>query len=828
MRRPASKTLLCLCALACLRPAMAADMHGADLVPSNYETLSGTYTNVGEFRVGAGLTVFVGQGAGLYVYAATVTIQGSLNANGRGYAGGANGAVGGAGFAGGNGFGPGAGGGGAAGYGGGGGGYGNADGTGSAGGAGDVPASGGGAGGGEYGSTATLTIPLSADDIFLGSGGGGGGGGDSATTSGAGGSGGGLIYLEAGYITVSGTITANGLDGGAGLDTNDCVTVPGGGGGGAGGGISVTATRNLSLSNSLLAANGGLGGAAICSDVVNPYAGGGGAGGRIKLLYNTASFTAVTISTSSGKGGAGGLFLPKYAQDGSSGTVSFGILPSSPAAFAVADVFTSSISYSWGQPPDWGGPASAFPDLTAYQFRLYESTKAVPLSDFYTGVSVSSGIAGASETGLSPDTYYQRFLTAHTDYGDGPHSETVSTHTFAAAPLAEAQTAFPAAAADSLTFAWSSGTASTGYNPAYTTYEVSRSTRADFSADVSAGFITALSSSPAGLPPNTTHYFRVRALGLNAAYTDFTLPLSTVTLAALPESPAFQAVHVDSLAFVWSAGANPAGTRYEAQLSTDNFLSLSSAALTEGTAAQFGGLNPGSAYHARVRAVNHSGVATAFTATISTTAGQLGDLETPGTPEPPDPRSGYSYDGSAEFVWYPPSGSVAVYRYWLEIGTTPGGNDFLAVYPTSALSYSTTTLVSGKTYYARVRAESTAGILGDFSAPGSGVSVWISQSVAAVAKPYNWPNPFDPAAGPTNIGFNIDSAAHVSLKIFTLQGALVYETSAYEGSGGNKVWRWNGRNGSGRTVEPGGYVGLITKRYSGRTVTQKLKLAVLY
>ncbi|HBE88289.1 MAG TPA: hypothetical protein DDW67_04020, partial [Elusimicrobia bacterium] len=97
-------------------PAAALDLGGADLTPANYDTLSGTYTSVGNFTIPAGVTVFVGQGTGLFIYASTVTIHGHLNANGRGEPGGYSGEPG---FAGGQGFGSGMGGAGAAGLGGG-------------------------------------------------------------------------------------------------------------------------------------------------------------------------------------------------------------------------------------------------------------------------------------------------------------------------------------------------------------------------------------------------------------------------------------------------------------------------------------------------------------------------------------------------------------------------------------------------------------------------------------------------------------------------------------------------------------------------------------
>ncbi|MBU2530489.1 MAG: hypothetical protein KKD35_05560, partial [Elusimicrobia bacterium] len=118
-------------AIASFNLAHAIDLGGADLTPSDYETISGTYTNVGNFIVNAGETVFVDQGIGLFIYALTITINGHLNGNGRGNPGGSGGENG---LVGGNGFGLGGGAGGATGDGGGGAGYGDADADGQSGG----------------------------------------------------------------------------------------------------------------------------------------------------------------------------------------------------------------------------------------------------------------------------------------------------------------------------------------------------------------------------------------------------------------------------------------------------------------------------------------------------------------------------------------------------------------------------------------------------------------------------------------------------------------------------------------------------------------------
>lgn len=809
------------------------DWHGADLAPANYDILRGTFTNVGNFTVAYGITVQAAPGERLAVYAATVTIAGHLNAGGSGMSGGA---AGGFGLPGADGFSPaanGAGRGAAATYGGGGGGHADADLNALSGGRGQTAAN-GGAGGAEYGANAALGIPLSVSDAYLGSGGGGGGGGASdaggADQSGGGGSGGGAIYIEAGYVIVSGTVSANGLPGGVGITLSD-AGYAGGGGGGSGGDILIRSAGGLKLSNGRLSSSGGSGGAAIKSGgaPLSPYPGGGGSGGRVRLIYGNADFSGVRISTAGGAGGESNYGAGTPAVAGSSGTVSFGLFPSSPAAFAVTGVFKTSATYTWTGKAgaEWGGPVSYLPALTIKQFRLYASTTAVPFGSYYTGFNAADTASTLNETGLPPDSPISRMLTARTDLGDSAPSARLSFITGAAAPQGRG---FPSAAADSVTFSWSSGTVAEDFNPAYTTYEVTRSTMPGFASANFTALTVGLSSAPANLRPNTTYYFRARALGLDASYTGYTLDFSTPTLALPPSSPSLDGVFVSSVAFSWDQGSNPEGTLFEAQLSENGFAAVKASSFTSSTAAVFTSLTPGSIYSLRVRAVNHSGRATDFTLALSTTAGSLGNLEAPGKPEPPNPRAAYTYDGTAVFRWAPPAGTVPIYEYLLDVGTVPGGNDFLAASTASAsgpLSYAVGGLVSGKTYYARARARSAAGVLGEYSPPGSGVAAWAAQEQPAVAKPYNWPNPFDPRTGATSIGFSLPGPCMVTLTVYTLQGHRVREISAYEGAGGNKVWNWDGRNGAGRVVEPGGYLGTVKKACAGGG-TQRFKMAVLY
>jgi uncharacterized repeat protein (TIGR01451 family) len=136
---------------------------------------------------------------------------------------------------------------------------------------------------------------------------GSGGGGSGATLGGifylsTGGPGGGAIKLTVSdTLTVNGLISANGVDGNW-LGTSDA-------GGGSGGSIYIVAS-NVSGSGAV-AADGGDSG---------PWgggcAGGGGGGGRIAVYYQTSSFTGVVTAW-------GGVGRPPMSQNAKDGTVGF-------------------------------------------------------------------------------------------------------------------------------------------------------------------------------------------------------------------------------------------------------------------------------------------------------------------------------------------------------------------------------------------------------------------------------------------------------------------------------------------------------------------------
>jgi hypothetical protein len=261
-------------------------------------------------------------------------------------------------------------------------------------------------------------------------------------------------------------------------------------------------------------------------------------------------------------------------------------------------------------------------------------------------------------------------------------------------------------------------------------------------------------------------------------------------------------------------------------VSSDNFFSLAAASTTLATSATFFTLTAGTQYFLRVQAVNQDAVATAFSAVISTGAGNLSNTAAPGAPGAPIPDRSFSSDGTVNYVWAPATSPVGILNYNLIVGSLPGGSDLFEG-SVAVATYAASGMLTGRTYYAQVRALSNAGVFSLFSPVSAGVPVFIPAQTPAIASAYSWPNPFDPGRGESSIAFFLAQAANVVLKIYTLQGRRVTAASSSFGAG-NQIMTWNGSSDSGMRVAPGGYIAVIEKQYGSSTSTEKVKIAVLY
>jgi len=119
-------------------------------------------------------------------------------------------------------------------------------------------------------------------NILFGAAGGEGGADEDGAWPGPGGTGGGIILLRANSLTVTGSITANGANGGDGVSGGGCGggCGQGGGGGGAGGAIRIAVTAASNVGTSLITALGSTGGVETCSAAKR---GGSGGNGRVGI-----------------------------------------------------------------------------------------------------------------------------------------------------------------------------------------------------------------------------------------------------------------------------------------------------------------------------------------------------------------------------------------------------------------------------------------------------------------------------------------------------------------------------------------------------------------
>ena len=220
--------------------------------------------------------------------------------------------------------------------------------------------------------------------------------------------------------------------------------------------------------------------------------------------------------------------------------------------------------------------------------------------------------------GLAPNAaYYARVKTVGMDGRSSAYFLLGSTLTPAALPGSAIST-FTASSTGSLSAAWGLGD-----NPAGTEFQASLSTSAGGGGAVIIGsWSSSLSNGFAGLAPNTSYYLRVQARNSAGLAGSYVLAGATHTLAAAPGGSVFQSVQTTGFTLEWSAGGNPAGTRYEAQVATTaSFGNVNASSVTLSTSASFSGLLSAATFYARVRAYNGNGTATAFDTAVSTFTG---------------------------------------------------------------------------------------------------------------------------------------------------------------------------------------------------------------
>lgn len=274
-----------------------------------------------------------------------------------------------------------------------------------------------------------------------------------------------------------------------------------------------------------------------------------------------------------------------------------------PGQSPFSSITTGTIRFNWLQ--------STNPDGTTYQASASTTSQFIGGAD----VAVSTTDFSVLFTGLTPNTSYYFKVRAV----GGPILSTGPVATTALAP-SSASVAYPSLGTADLTLAWGANGNSSG-----SWYEAQISSFADFSNANSSGTRNA-SANFSGLPANTTFYARVRTVGHNGTASDYLSISATSTLAAVLTIPvsSFTGVSAAGLTAIFDNPSNPVGTSYLALLSTaaDYSVINSSASgaivAASGNTAVFTGLLSNQTHYFRIAAVNHNGVASAFTSSAST------------------------------------------------------------------------------------------------------------------------------------------------------------------------------------------------------------------
>ena len=176
---------------------------------------------------------------------------------------------------------------------------------------------------------------------------------------------------------------------------------------------------------------------------------------------------------------------------------------------------------------------------------------------------------------------------------------------------------------------------------------------------------------------------------------------TTYTLAMPPVNSTLVAVTTTSIAMNWSANTNPAGTRFNAQLSLiSDFSTVTATSATLNAQAVFPSLTSNATYYLRVQAQNGNAVATAYDLMLTTVTPAA--IPVSGSFTTVTPTSvGIAWSGDT---------NAAGTLYQAELSTISLGGAAVATLTTSGFALNFTGLSVDTTYYARVKALGWAGV----------------------------------------------------------------------------------------------------------------------
>ncbi len=467
---------------------------------------------------------------------------------------------------------------------------------------------------------------------------------------------------------------------------------------------------------------------------------------NLSVITTSSSVTGLTPSTT--------YYYRVRAVNGSgvsvnSGTVTVLTTPPAPVAIAATSFTTTGFTANWQV------------ESTAASYRLDVSTNSA-FSGFVNGYN-NLTVTGTNQliAGLTiGTTYYYRVRGVTSSGATSVNSNFIAASTIPDVPEASQGSSITATG---FTASWSSvnGAAS---------YQLDVSTSDTFSSFVGIyNNLTVYTTNPiiTGLSPNTTYWYRVRAVNSDGGTSISSLRVATKTAPSAPVINNATAITATSFTINWQSVSG--ATSYRLDVSTSSIFSSFVGSYNNFSVATTSqnvvGLAPNTIYYYRVRAVTSTGLTSANSIMASTTT-----LTAPPAPVVLPATAITTTSFTAR--WNTVSDAVS---YRLDVSTNSAFSSFVGVHnnlTVSVTSLNVTGLSANVMYYYRVRAINSAGT--------SSVN---SETISVVANPAV-PN----ALGATSIsatGFTANWGSVSGASSYRLDVSTNSEFSSFVGSFNN-------------------------------------------
>ncbi|NOT74396.1 MAG: hypothetical protein HOP08_05660 [Cyclobacteriaceae bacterium] len=358
--------------------------------------------------------------------------------------------------------------------------------------------------------------------------------------------------------------------------------------------------------------------------------------------------------------------------------------PAAPTLTGGSSSNSTSVTFSWNAVS--GAVNGYFLDLsTSSTFDSYVFQN--------TPVGTSPTTFTTANT-LNPGTNYYYQVRAHNNSGVSLYS--VRSTAVITRPVAPVAIAASAITTNSFRANWQTVASATGYR-------LDVSTSNDFTQIVT-GYndrtVSGLFHDVAGLSPGVPYFYRVRAVNANGASVN---SAATISLITIPAAPVLNApdLAINSFIAKWQTVTGALDYRLDVSTASDfsSFVTGFNDLTVSGTSRDVAGLNPGTQYYYRVRAVNNNGGTSVSTSSSLTTL-----------VDSPTANAASSISVNSFRANWSAIGAATGYR--LDVSTSdtfasflPGFNDVTV----AALFADVPGLAAGTIYYYRVRAVTAGG-----------------------------------------------------------------------------------------------------------------------